>query len=222
MWQCFLTSHCFTTHHSHTHTHTHTHTKKNTPPGGNIHSFTALSPCAVLDVLTPPYAPNCGRDCTYYREVFPPQLLDDAGHPLLMPSNDAAAWVRWQAAAPPGAGQLMAQQQRRPSWVAGDRAGGDLTTSGDDENAATTATSAGRDAEMAGGGTPAAAAPGGGTRGGTLSAPLPATRQPPPSAHPWATFGGMEQGLVVGLEPASMPVHFVVERGVYMGKPVHS
>ncbi|KAI8477131.1 MAG: cysteamine dioxygenase, partial [Monoraphidium minutum] len=67
--------------------------------GGNIHSFTALSPCAVLDVLTPPYAPACGRDCTYYREAFPPQLLDDAGHPLLMPAEDVAAWVRWQQAA---------------------------------------------------------------------------------------------------------------------------
>lgn len=36
--------------------------------GGNIHSFTALSPCAILDVLTPPYGE--GRDCTYYREHF--------------------------------------------------------------------------------------------------------------------------------------------------------
>jgi hypothetical protein len=64
--------------------------------GGNIHSFTALSPCAVLDVLTPPYAPNCGRDCTYYREVFPPQLLDAAGRALDVPAEQVAPWVRWQ------------------------------------------------------------------------------------------------------------------------------
>eukprot|EP00963_Diacronema_lutheri_P009506 scaffold856_cov326-Pavlova_lutheri.AAC.8 len=38
------------------------------PKEGNIHSFTALTPCAVLDVLGPPYAPSNGRDCTYYKE----------------------------------------------------------------------------------------------------------------------------------------------------------
>ncbi|EFJ52461.1 hypothetical protein VOLCADRAFT_86577 [Volvox carteri f. nagariensis] len=34
--------------------------------GGNLHEFTAETPCAVLDLLTPPYEPP-ERNCTYYR-----------------------------------------------------------------------------------------------------------------------------------------------------------
>ncbi|KAL2900820.1 Plant cysteine oxidase 1, partial [Bienertia sinuspersici] len=37
--------------------------------GGNIHEFTAVTPCAVLDVLGPPYSREDGRDCSYYKEV---------------------------------------------------------------------------------------------------------------------------------------------------------
>eukprot|EP00897_Mesotaenium_endlicherianum_P002301 jgi/Mesen1/2099/ME000151S01359 len=40
--------------------------------GGNIHAFTAVMPCAVLDVLAPPYDLVKGRTCTYYREVPSP------------------------------------------------------------------------------------------------------------------------------------------------------
>ncbi|XP_010537422.1 PREDICTED: plant cysteine oxidase 3 [Tarenaya hassleriana] len=62
--------------------------------GGNLHCFTALSPCAVLDVLTPPYQENAGRICSYYVD-YPfsafssdegPEVVDDG-------KEDDYAWL---------------------------------------------------------------------------------------------------------------------------------
>jgi hypothetical protein len=64
--------------------------------GGNIHAFTAITPCAILDVLTPPYAPASGRDCTYYKEQVPPELAAGAdGQPLLVPTEQVSLFARY-------------------------------------------------------------------------------------------------------------------------------
>ena len=50
--------------------------------GGNIHEFTAITPCAVLDVLGPPYSKDDGRDCSYYKDSPYDATL---GKPFVLP-----------------------------------------------------------------------------------------------------------------------------------------
>lgn len=53
--------------------------------GGNMHCFTAVTACAVLDVLGPPYCDPDGRHCTYYHN-YPFSTLSGTTKTLLLGS----------------------------------------------------------------------------------------------------------------------------------------
>ncbi|KAA8540933.1 hypothetical protein F0562_024929 [Nyssa sinensis] len=59
--------------------------------GGNMHCFRALTACAVLDVLGPPYSDSEGRHCAYYHD-FPCTIFSDGAE--LLPEDDKGyAWL---------------------------------------------------------------------------------------------------------------------------------
>ncbi|XP_052196064.1 plant cysteine oxidase 2-like [Diospyros lotus] len=61
--------------------------------GGNLHCFTALTSCAVLDVLGPPYSNPDGRDCTYYYD-FPFSKFPADGVAVPEEGKEQYAWLK--------------------------------------------------------------------------------------------------------------------------------
>ncbi|XP_020097924.1 plant cysteine oxidase 2-like [Ananas comosus] len=59
--------------------------------GGNMHCFTAMTSCAVLDVLGPPYSDNEGRHCTYYNDFSYASFPGDAA--LVTGEGEGYAWL---------------------------------------------------------------------------------------------------------------------------------
>ncbi|XP_022750617.1 plant cysteine oxidase 2-like isoform X2 [Durio zibethinus] len=60
--------------------------------GGNMHCFTAVTACAVLDVLGPPYSDPEGRHCAYYYD-YPFTKLSVDGVTVPEEEKDKHAWL---------------------------------------------------------------------------------------------------------------------------------
>ncbi|KAJ8616498.1 hypothetical protein MRB53_035870 [Persea americana] len=63
--------------------------------GGNIHSFKATTPCAIFDILSPPYNAQDGRDCTYFRQPPRKDLPVDVVEGIVQSSGISVSELAW-------------------------------------------------------------------------------------------------------------------------------
>ncbi|XP_074319127.1 plant cysteine oxidase 2 [Silene latifolia] len=61
--------------------------------GGNMHCFTAVTACAVFDVLSPPYSDPDGRHCAYYLE-HPFERFSVDGLSVAESEKEEHAWLQ--------------------------------------------------------------------------------------------------------------------------------
>ncbi|KAF6169078.1 hypothetical protein GIB67_038575 [Kingdonia uniflora] len=62
--------------------------------GGNVHCFTAITPCAMLDVLAPPYRESAGRRCTYYHDYPYSAFPTRKGAEICDGEEDSYVWLK--------------------------------------------------------------------------------------------------------------------------------
>ncbi|XP_056175855.1 plant cysteine oxidase 2-like [Syzygium oleosum] len=62
--------------------------------GGNMHRLTAVTACAVLDVLSPPYSDPEGRHCTYYRDFPFTSFSVDGASSVPEEEREDYAWLQ--------------------------------------------------------------------------------------------------------------------------------
>ncbi|XP_043704411.1 plant cysteine oxidase 2 [Telopea speciosissima] len=82
--------------------------------GGNMHCFTAVTSCAVLDVLGPPYSDAEGRHCQYYRD-FP--YANFSGDTDLVPEDEREGYEWLQEREKPEDFVVMGALYRGPKIV---------------------------------------------------------------------------------------------------------
>ncbi|XP_027352973.1 plant cysteine oxidase 2-like [Abrus precatorius] len=82
--------------------------------GGNMHCFTAVTACAVLDVLGPPYSDPDGRHCTYYHNV---PFSKFSGDGISIPEEERPAYEWLQEREKPENFQVVVKMYSGPKIV---------------------------------------------------------------------------------------------------------